>query len=76
MADNTLDVPYEIQSEVQAGLAILKKTGYRVTSEQQPTGELFLHFQLGENQQTLKFAGDEWRNSTVIQNRIVDKLEI
>jgi hypothetical protein len=74
--DDIITAPPQIEPEIVAGLAELKKKGYRVTSEQGASGELLLHFQLGASEQTLKFANDEWQKSGTVQKRIVDKLDI
>jgi hypothetical protein len=76
MAENTITVPPQIESEVTSGLAALKKKGYRVNSEVGASGELLLHFEFGANEQTLKFGSSEWQQSGTIEKRILDKLDI
>ena len=76
MTENTITVPPEIEPEVVAGLAALKKKGYRVQADEGTGGELALHFEFGANEQILKFAGDEWQKPGTVEKRIIDKLDI
>lgn len=76
MNENVITAPPEIANEIAEALPVFKKNGYRVTSEETPSGELLLHFKFGENEQTLKFTSDEWRKPGAVQKRILDKLDI
>lgn len=76
MAENTINVPPQVESEVTAGLAALKKKGYRVSAEQGADGELSLRFEFGANEQILKFPNNEWQKSGTVEKRILDKLDI
>ena len=76
MNENVITAPPEITNEIAAAIAVFKKNGYRVTSEETPSGDLLLNFRFGENEQTLKFSSDEWRKPGIVEKRIVDKLEI
>ncbi len=76
MNENVITSPPQIESEIVAGLAALKKNGYKVTADEATSGELLLHFKFGENEQTLKFSGDEWQKSGTVEKRIIEKLDI
>ncbi|MBV8896900.1 MAG: hypothetical protein JO051_10350 [Acidobacteriaceae bacterium] len=76
MAENTLAVPSQIEPEIVAGLAALKKKGYRVKADEGAGGELALHFEFGANEQILKFSDNEWQKPGTVQKRIIDKLDI
>jgi hypothetical protein len=76
MAENTITVPPQLEPEIAAGLAVMKKKGYRVTAEEPGSGELLLHFKFGEYEQTLKFSNGEWENPGTVEKRIVEKLDI
>jgi hypothetical protein len=76
MAENTISVPPQIESEVAAGLAALKKKGYRVTADESRTGELALRFEFGANEQILKFTNNDWQKPGTVEKRIIDKLDI
>jgi hypothetical protein len=76
MKENTISAPPQIEPEIVAGLAAMKKNGYRVTADQGTSGELLLRFRFGESEQTLKFANNEWQKSGTVQKRILDKLDI
>ena len=74
--NDTITAPPQIEPEIVAGLAALKKKGYRVSAEEGASGELLLHFQFGATEQTLKFANDEWQKPGTVQQRIIDNLDI
>jgi hypothetical protein len=76
MAENTITVPPQIETEIAAGLAALKKKGYRVTADESAAGELSLRFEFGANEQILKFANNEWQKPGTVEKRILDKLDI
>ena len=76
MAENTIAVPSQIEPEIVAGLAALKKKGYRVKADAGAGGELALHFEFGANEQILKFSDNEWQKPGTVQKRIIDKLDI
>jgi hypothetical protein len=74
--DDIITAPPQIEPEIVAGLAAMKKKGYRVTTDEGSSGEILLHFRFGESEQTLKFSKDEWQKSGTVEKRIVDKLDI
>lgn len=76
MAENTITVPPQIEPEVVAGLAALKKKGYRVKADEGTGGEIALHFEFGANEQILKFSGDERQKPGSIEKRIINDLDI
>lgn len=76
MAENTITVPPQIEPEIVAGLAVLKKKGYRVQASEGTGGELALRFEFGANDQVLKFTADEWKKPGSVEKRIIDKLDI
>ena len=76
MRENVVTAPPEVQEEITRALDVLKKHGYRVTAQQDSSGNLSLDFRFGATEQTLKFTGDELEKKGTVEQRIVDKLEI
>jgi len=76
MRENNISAPVELRDEIARALATLKKSGYTVESQGDGSDNFSLVFHLGENEQTIKFTGDEWRNAGTVEQRIIDKLEI
>ncbi len=76
MRENVITAPPEVQNEINRALATLKKGGYQVTTQENPSGDLALDFKFGATEQTLKFTRDEWQKPGTVEKRIIDKLEI
>jgi len=67
----------EVREEIEQALKVLKKDKYTATvQEDGSSGELFIRFEFGANDQTLKFSKDEPRNKGAIEKKIVDDLDI
>ncbi len=77
MPNNSITAPSEeIRDEIDRGLEVLKKTGYRATVDPGTSGGHSITFKFGENEQTLKLSDDEWRTKGAVEKRIIDNLDI
>ncbi len=76
MQANAISGPPEVEQEVERSLEKLKKRGYQVVAQPDPSGGLVLDFKFGATEQSIKFNRDEWQKPGAVEKRILDKLEI
>ena len=75
MANTIWGANAQLLSEIESGLAVLKKDGY--TAEARPTARgLSIQFRLGENTQTLHFTREQLCETGAVSAAIVDNLDI
>ncbi|HEX7359754.1 MAG TPA: hypothetical protein VF283_04615 [Bryobacteraceae bacterium] len=73
---NIISAPQTIREQIEEALRVLRKDGYSVQANEDPTGALSVVISFGASEQTFKFRETEWRTPGAVQKKVVDDLNI